>query len=152
MANSSPAPQSRSAAGLNDKLIAERITTLLSHYWTADDPPEIRALQMADWLDDLCEFPAPAVAKACETWRRTERKRPTPADIRSMVMRWQAEAQAERMKAEAARRPKQISARPKTDREEREFQKVGTMLGLLARSMKGDLEARHTLEAMRRRP
>lgn len=67
---------------LNDSLIAERVTTLLSHYWTAADAPEVRKLQLSDWLDDLDQFPAHVVATSCQDWRRTESRRPTIADIR----------------------------------------------------------------------
>lgn len=86
---STPVPQSRSSgARLNDGLIAERITTLLAHYWTAADAPEVRALQLGDWLSDLGEFGAPIVAKACEEWRRGQTHRPTPADIRRLCLEW----------------------------------------------------------------
>ena len=72
---------------VNERLIAERVTTLLSHYWTAADAPEVRKLQMGDWLDDLCEFPAAHVAEACAEWRRKPGgKRPTPGDIRTLCV------------------------------------------------------------------
>lgn len=71
---------------LNDSLIAERVTTLLSHYWTAGDDPAIRRLQIHDWLADLGEFPAAIVADACQRWRRTESKRPTIADLRKLCL------------------------------------------------------------------
>jgi hypothetical protein len=71
---------------VNDRAIAERITTLLSHYWTADEPPELRSLQIGDWLDDLAEFPAMIVAEACREWRQTERRRPLPVDIRVLCI------------------------------------------------------------------
>ena len=77
-----PAPlQNGSGTALNDRLIAERISTLLSHFWTADDPPAIREAQLGDWIDDLSRFPAPLVADACKRWRMTDRRKPTPADI-----------------------------------------------------------------------
>lgn len=81
---STPVPQSRSPGGLNERLIAERISTLLSHYWTSNDPPETRALQLDDWITDLASYPASVVAAACADWRRNEERRPTPAAIRKL--------------------------------------------------------------------
>jgi len=74
-----------SGGKLNDSLIAERVTTLLSHYWTAAEDERLRALQISDWLDDLGEFPAMIVADSCALWRRSyPGKRPTPGDIRQL--------------------------------------------------------------------
>src|SRR5579863_88799 len=70
-----------SASANNDKLIAASISTLMSHYWTAADSPEIRSLQMDDWLNDLGDYPAMFVTEACKRWRETQTHRPTPADI-----------------------------------------------------------------------
>src|SRR5690348_10072598 len=64
--------------------IAKAVFSLLSHYWTANDPAEIREAQAADWLEDLIEFPAQQVMAACRQWRRTSNRRPTPYDIRSL--------------------------------------------------------------------
>lgn len=36
-----------------------------------------------DWVDDLKGFGPEIVADACTDWRRTQSKRPTPADIRA---------------------------------------------------------------------
>lgn len=60
----------------------------MSHYWTADDEPELRAKQFEDWLEDLGEFPASDVAAACTAWRQGEsyRKRPLPGDIRLLAI------------------------------------------------------------------
>src|SRR5260221_8727317 len=83
--SSRPVPPSPSpAVPLNERLIAERISTLMSHYWTSDDAQEFRALQLADWLEDLCEFPAHIVATACRTWRQTQPRRPTIAEMREL--------------------------------------------------------------------
>lgn len=40
----------------------------------------------ADWLSDLHEFPLGAIEGAIITWRRTQSKRPTPADIRKLIL------------------------------------------------------------------
>ena len=76
-----------SSASVNSRLIAERIATLLSHYWTADTDPKLRQLQSADWLDDLEEFAAVTVAEACAEWRQKPGgRRPTPGDIRAICV------------------------------------------------------------------
>jgi hypothetical protein len=87
---SSRAPQSHSNAG-NEREIAARISTLLSHYWTADDSPQVRALQLEDWLSDLAKFPPSLVALACQEYRREGKKRPTPADVRLIAIRLKRE-------------------------------------------------------------
>ena len=75
-----PPPQfSRSA--INDRSILERITVLLSHFWTADEDEALRKGQLRDWLDDLGHFPASVVAVACQDWRQTQTRRPMIADI-----------------------------------------------------------------------
>ena len=54
----------------------------MSHYWTADDPIESRREQLRDWVEDLIEFGSATTAEACREWRRTETRRPLPADLR----------------------------------------------------------------------
>lgn len=66
--------------------IAELVSRLLVHYWTADDPVETRTAQFEDWLEDLSEFPPVTVEDACRQWRRTRRHRPTPSDIRGLCL------------------------------------------------------------------
>jgi hypothetical protein len=42
-------------------------------------------LQIADWLDDLGEFPASVVGEACMLWRRQgDSRRPLPGEIRKL--------------------------------------------------------------------
>ena len=67
-----------------DRLIAEMISRLLSHYWAAGEPEALRRAQALDWLDDLREFGSDVVAYACGEWRRSETKRPTIADLRRL--------------------------------------------------------------------
>jgi hypothetical protein len=67
------------------------IARLMSHYWTADDPPEIRRAQAEDWIDDLVEYGPDVVAIACGEWRRTKTRRPTPAEIRMLAIAAQRE-------------------------------------------------------------
>lgn len=65
----------------NQRAVLERITIMLSHYWTGDDDPAVREAQLADWMDSLCKFPASIVTDACMEWMQTETKRPTIAAI-----------------------------------------------------------------------
>lgn len=76
-----PAPSKRSLSE-----IAALVSRLLSHYWTADDHPAVRQGQIEDWLDDLREFEPDVVKEACRQWRRSNTRRPTPADIRTLCM------------------------------------------------------------------
>jgi hypothetical protein len=59
---------------------------LLSHYWTTGEDEALRRLQADDWLEDLEEFDASIVTDACKFWRRSEKRRPTPADIRKLCI------------------------------------------------------------------
>lgn len=56
-------------------------------------PEALQAMVASDWLDDLGEFPAPMVGEACQIWRRTERRKPTPADIRSICIDLRSDAE-----------------------------------------------------------
>lgn len=56
----------------------------MSHYWTSDELMAQRESQITDWIADLIEYPVGLVEDACATWRRTQRTRPTPADIRRL--------------------------------------------------------------------
>jgi hypothetical protein len=62
------------------------VSRLLSHYWTADDREETREAQVEDWIDDLREFGPAIVSEACAMWRRGNRNRPTPSDIRKLAL------------------------------------------------------------------
>jgi hypothetical protein len=67
--------------------IGTLITRLMSHYWTANDSPEARQMQIEDWVTDLREFGAQAVGDACDRWRRQPGgRRPTPGDIRTYCL------------------------------------------------------------------
>ncbi len=69
----------------------------MSHYWTSDDAQEFRALQLADWIEDLAKFPAHHVATAVAEWRQTQSRRPTPADIIKIIGRIQQTSNARRL-------------------------------------------------------
>ena len=82
---SSPGP----LPGANREWIGGRITTLLAHYWRTDDPPELIAEILADWMDVLEPFPGPAIEHACKTYLQSQPSRkPTPADIRNRAAAW----------------------------------------------------------------
>ena len=60
------------------------VTKLLSHYWTSEEHAAARQAQVEDWIDDLVEFGSGVVQEACAEWRRSETRRPLPADIRKL--------------------------------------------------------------------
>jgi hypothetical protein len=68
-------------ASVNDRLILERVTVLLSHYWVGNEDAALREAQMSDWLDALGKFPASMVKDACAEWIRSQTKKPAIADI-----------------------------------------------------------------------
>jgi hypothetical protein len=63
------------------------ISNLLSHYWMANEPVEVRERQITDWLEDLAEFGPEIVSIACGRWRRQPGgRRPTPGDIHAICV------------------------------------------------------------------
>jgi hypothetical protein len=62
------------------------VTKLLSHYWTSEEHAAARQAQVEDWIDDLAEFGSGVVQEACAEWRRSETRRPLPADIRRLCV------------------------------------------------------------------
>ena len=68
----------------HERRVAELVSNLLFHFWTADDPPAVREAQIADWLDDLVEYNDSIVEEALRMWRRANSRRPTPHDIRAL--------------------------------------------------------------------
>ncbi len=63
-----------------------RVATLLSHYWTDDDPVELMAAIGRDWADLLEGLPQSVIQSACLQFMREEpRKKPTPAAIYAMA-------------------------------------------------------------------
>jgi hypothetical protein len=69
----------------HERLVARLVTSMMNHYWADNDHLATRQAQLEDWIEDLVEFPIDTVEFACRHWRRSERRRPTPADIRSIV-------------------------------------------------------------------
>lgn len=100
------------------------IARLMGHYWAADTPIEIRRELARDWLDDLREFGPMVIAEACGEWRRTQTRRPTPADIRALAI----EARAVRQEGERLRalpRPDHAAQRERRRREQDEMARQG---------------------------
>jgi hypothetical protein len=62
------------------------VSRMMNHYWTDRDHLATRQAEIEDWLDDLVEFPLGAIEGAIITWRRNERRKPTPADIRKLIL------------------------------------------------------------------
>ena len=81
-------PPRSSSPGLRRRqaTIASLISRLMNHYWTTNDPPEIRRVQAEDWIADLIEFGPALVESACTEWRRTQARRPTIAEIRRLCV------------------------------------------------------------------
>lgn len=66
-----------------DRLLA-RILTLLSHYPAKGLTPEVEQLVAMDWVEDLGEFPGWAIEQAARSWRRTQKWRPSIAEMRAL--------------------------------------------------------------------
>ncbi|WP_353861135.1 hypothetical protein [Azospirillum formosense] len=66
-----------------DRLLA-RVLALLSHYPAKGTAPEVEHLVALDWAEDLGEFPAWAVDAAARSWRRTQKWRPSIAEMRAL--------------------------------------------------------------------
>lgn len=74
------------ALTVNESLILERISTLLSHYWTPVETNDAKALRKRDWLDCLRKFGAPVVNLACRDWLlQNPERRPTPGHIAELA-------------------------------------------------------------------
>jgi hypothetical protein len=61
--------------------VAARVAALLAHYWVGAMPDGLQSVIAADWIEDLAGFPAHVVDEACRRWRRSEERKPTPAQI-----------------------------------------------------------------------
>jgi hypothetical protein len=83
--------------------VSALVTKLLAHYWTTNEHAAARQAQIEDWIDDLAEFGPAVVEQACTDWRRSEHRRPLPADIRTRCIAVQNE-ERERVMLEDTRR------------------------------------------------
>jgi len=66
-----------------------RVFTLLQHYRSARDPlpPVVEQAIAQDWVEDLAEFPAWAIAEAVREWRQTQKFAPKICEIRERCHR-----------------------------------------------------------------
>src|SRR5262249_20806549 len=69
------------------KATAVLIARLLAHFKVQDLTEREAEWGMEDLLDDLSEFPEAAVAAACVEWRRTQKWRPTIAELRELCIK-----------------------------------------------------------------
>jgi hypothetical protein len=58
-----------------------RVMVLLSHFYRADEDPEIIRAQAADWYSVLKGFPVYAIDQACRDYLTEERAKPVPGAI-----------------------------------------------------------------------
>lgn len=85
--------------------LSKTILRLMSHYWTADDPPATREAQIEDWIEDLIEFDLDIVREACAEWRRKPvNRRPLPGEIRAICFSEQQDRQEDRLAIESKNR------------------------------------------------
>lgn len=108
-----------------DRQIAGLIARLLLHYWTGEMSAETRRLQALDWLEDLREFGPEIVAGACGDYRRTETRRPTPADIRRLCIKADEERRAAQPLALPAMRAERAEIEARQARRYAELQLEG---------------------------
>jgi hypothetical protein len=66
------------------EFIAGAVRSLLGHYFDPGHPPEIQDQIDADWIDVLEPFSAACVTEARRRWIASERRRPTPADLKAV--------------------------------------------------------------------
>lgn len=74
-------PPPRSSQSENERAKMQAVATLLSHYWVGIENDALRRRLLGEWLYDLEAFSAANVVSSCTEWRRTQHRRPTPADI-----------------------------------------------------------------------
>lgn len=82
-----PTGSAQCSEALHHRLwIAGRVATLLSHYWRADDPPEILEANMRDWCDILEHLPQAAIQQAAIRWLAGScGRKPTPGEIAALA-------------------------------------------------------------------
>lgn len=67
--------------------IAGRLAALFSHYWVGQMTDSLQTLIASDWLEDLAEYPSHVIEEACRKWRRSETRKPKPAELRDKCQR-----------------------------------------------------------------
>jgi hypothetical protein len=70
------------AASEHRDWIAGAVSVLLAFYWQDREPDDLVLVEQGRlWCDDLQPFTRPVIEHALTTWRRTQTRRPSPADI-----------------------------------------------------------------------
>lgn len=64
--------------------VSLRLAALQGHWRDVEDDQAVKQLMAIDWLRAIGIFPYWAVARACEDWIDTQRRRPMIADIRKL--------------------------------------------------------------------
>lgn len=68
--------------------IGARVEVLLSHFFQANEPPQITKGRALDWMRALDGLPKWAIDGACAEWlSRPDGKRPTPGQIKAIAVR-----------------------------------------------------------------
>ncbi|WP_422050523.1 hypothetical protein [Shimia sp.] len=86
--------------------IAFEVEIVLQGYWQAPLSPEMKGAVLADWCDDLEDWPQDQVRAALREWRsRNPSKRPNPGHISEILKLWRGREYASSLppKAEGAR-------------------------------------------------
>lgn len=80
---------------MDRRRLVARVTATLAGHFVPDMPGPVMEAVIADWADDLGEFPEWAIAEAFRAFRRTEDRRPTIAAIRALCQPLVEEAAVE---------------------------------------------------------
>lgn len=85
---------------------------ILQGYWQTDLDPRIKAGVMADWADELEEWPIPQIKWSLREWRRENpRRKPNPGDILGVLKKRRGEEYAKR-RQQAAPEPQRQGMTP----------------------------------------
>jgi len=88
----------------SEEALMIRVRAALFHGWTPNLSLEEEDMILADWLDDVAEFPTWTLTAAFRTWRREHpTRRPAPGGIRALCMAEVRRLTSELQKREVAR-------------------------------------------------
>jgi hypothetical protein len=113
---------------------------LFAHYRAPDLTDAEADWVMEDLIDDLAEFPAVVIAAACREWRRTQKWRPTIAELRE-ACEWQRQSLARQVvRAELIGAAKRVGWRAVATIAAENYYTNGQAAGLLRRAWHVDPE------------
>lgn len=93
--------------------IGFEVEVVLQGYWQTDLDPRIKAGVMADWADELEDWPVPQVKWALREWRRENpRRKPNPGDILGVLKKRRGEEYAKRRVASQEAQPPRETMSP----------------------------------------